>query len=1519
MTSAIDLTKVGKELGLSGMKLLDWIDQQQANEREQRAWQRLYDKERQEMDLRRIDEEREKLAAEADVLEKKMAMSQERTEERELERNRLDVDREQLVAQKELLQLQMDLKEKELEVQIQKAEIEAKARMETAKSKSKLPAFNPKTDQLDSYIKRFERHAIRRGWAKEDWAGELGALLKGEALDTYTWLPPSQAEDYDALKASLMTSFNLTEEGYEREFKYMLPKTAETFRNYLARLDHAFDSWITLSGIDKSYDELKALIVRQQLVSQCNSDLQVFIREKHPKSTDEALNLAERYREARRTTAQKLCRQPRTPGQTKFRYETSGDASTGYTQGKPGMLPTSQDSPAGKSGLSNQNQNNGSSRGMEQQKADRSCYNCGRKGHEKRDCRFPKIRQGGAGVMDMEPKDQDREADSDHEEVDTEPEEGPEVVSGSTCITLTPTTTTPCSDSMTETTCTTVTSSGQTSSLLEIIPAKVNGAVVPNALRDSGCNSVVVHHDLVQPDQYTGRTITCRMIDSSLIKGPEVRIYVECTYYTGYVTAMALKKPVYPLVLGNIPEIQHRLHLQGHQNERTEAAMAVQTRAQVVRDARNVRPLKVPLPAKVDVTPDKFRDLQKSDGTLRKNWDLGARNAQKQVKDATVSWNIDNGILYRHFKSPKIQNDRVFTQLVVPAKLRTAVMSCAHDSIFGGHLGTRKTANRIKSNFYWPGIEKDVKQYCRSCDICQRTTAKGWTPVVPLGKMPIIETPFERIAMDLVGPLPPTEGRKNQYILTVVDFATRYPEAVPLKNIDSETVAEALLGIYSRVGIPKEILTDQGSQFVSDVMKEVSKLLSIKQLATTPYHPMTNGLCERFNGTIKRMLKRVAAERPRDWDRYLVPLLFAFREVPQESLGFSPFELMYGWPVRGLMEVLSDLWVGNHNPEVRNTYQYVLELREKLQESCRVAHDNLKAARAKHKAYYDVKARNRLLKVGDKVLILLPTDTSKLLSQWKGPYEVTQKLSNLDYKVNVNGAEKVYHINLLKKYHERVPYTAATCVGVITEDTEGQESIKSVNTTQKEFVTDVDVNSELTETQQEEIWNILEEFQESFSDVPGRTQLLVHDIKITDPEPFRQKAYPVPFSLLPLVEAEVNKMLELGVIEYSDSPYCSPYIMVKKSDGSNRFCVDLRKLNSITVFDAEPMPDVEEIFVKLQGKKFFTEIDLASGYWQIPLTEGAKGLTAFSTAQGHFQFVVMPFGVQGGPSTFSRLMRRVLQGAEDTQNFLDNVIIATNTWEQHVRALAEVLGRLANARLHMRPTKCHVAYWRMRCLGFEVDGRFLYTQDEKIEVIVGAPAPTRKKQVRSFVGMVSFYSQFVPNFSDLTAPLTDLTRKGLPNQVRWTEVQQVAFDTLKKILTTKPILKLPNLAERFYLRTDASSRALGACLLQEVGGVKLPVAYASKKLKDAERKYSTVERECYAVVWGVSKFARYLYGTEFTLETDHCPLKALTCGKLSNARLLRWALSLQPYRFQIVPIKGRDNHIADYLSRMFND
>lgn len=397
---------------------------------------------------------------------------------------------------------------------------------------------------------------------------------------------------------------------------------------------------------------------------------------------------------------------------------------------------------------------------------------------------------------------------------------------------------------------------------------------------------------------------------------------------------------------------------------------------------------------------------------------------------------------------------------------------------------------------------------------------------------------------------------------------------------------------------------------------------------------------------------------------------------------------------------------------------------------------------------------------------------------------------------------------------------------------------------------------------------------------------------------------------------ETDNMLKMKVIEPSESAYSSPIVMVRKKDQSFRFCIDMRALNRITVFDAEPMPCIEDMFSKLSGNKYISRLDLSKGYWQVPLAEKSKPLTAFKTPKGLFQFRVMAFGLVSAPATFSRLMRKLLHGMESIDNFLDDIIVFTKTWKEHLQVLRELFMRLRRAKLTARPSKCSIGFRQLDCLGHVVGDDKLQPHPDKVKSIEEAPRPVTKRQVRSFLGLIGFYRKFVPNFSEVAAPLTDLTKKGQPNKVNWEAAQENAFCSLKRALVSSPILKLVDLSENFILQTDASESGLGAVLLQKEADLKMPVAYASRKLKLCEKRYSVIEKECLGIVWAVQKFSRYLYGKEFILETDHQPLVYLNRKAVANSRLMRWALILQPYRFRIEAIKGRDNVGADYLSRV---
>ena len=596
-----------------------------------------------------------------------------------------------------------------------------------------------------------------------------------------------------------------------------------------------------------------------------------------------------------------------------------------------------------------------------------------------------------------------------------------------------------------------------------------------------------------------------------------------------------------------------------------------------------------------------------------------------------------------------------------------------------------------------------------------------------------------------------------------------------------------------------------------------------------------------------------------------------------------------------------------------------MDLRERLESTCALAKAELQKSSERYRKYYNKKSKNRKLKPGDSVLILLPTDQNKLLMHWKGPFTVLDKVGEASYVVEVNGRRKSFHANLLKEYITRESPNVFAASVLSMSEAEEQEScfeIPQLQTSQTETAADVVINEALNEGQTNEVKCLLTKFTDVMSDVPGRTNVIECDIKVTTDEPIKTKPYPLPFATRETVQAEIQKMIQLGVVEPSNSPYSSPVVLVPKPDGSKRFCIDFRNLNKVTVYEAEPMQTQDDIFSKLSSDNYFSRVDLTKGYWQVPMACSAKEKTAFATPEGLWQFTTMPFGLVQGPAVFTKLMRRVFRDVPNVDNYLDDILVHTKTWEEHVKTIEVVLEKLRESGLTARPSKCAIGYTKLEFLGHTIEGGKLGPKQSTLDKIQGAERPKTKTQVRSFLGLTGYYRDYIPNYSAVAAPLTDLTRNGRPNKVEWGSAQEKAFKDLKGALVSPLLLRLPDVKKEFVLRTDASDVGIGAVLLQEHEGELFPVSYASRKLLPRERNYSVIERECLGLVWAVQKFYVYLYGKEFILQTDHEPLVYLNKAKLLNSRIMRWALVLQEYRFTLQSIKGKHNVGADYMSRM---
>ncbi len=425
---------------------------------------------------------------------------------------------------------------------------------------------------------------------------------------------------------------------------------------------------------------------------------------------------------------------------------------------------------------------------------------------------------------------------------------------------------------------------------------------------------------------------------------------------------------------------------------------------------------------------------------------------------------------------------------------------------------------------------------------------------------------------------------------------------------------------------------------MSRTIRELYELLGIKSIRTSVYHPQTDGLVERFNRTLKTMIRKFVHEDAKNWDKWLEPLLFAVREVPQASTGFSPFELLYGrqpagfwtsWGRLGRRDLrrvkmkFSMCWTWEQNSTLWGSSPWRICYRPRTS-----------------KAGYTIGGPDYAISRREiKCLCYSPPLAPNYSPSGKDRSRVTRQVGDLNYEVvrtDRSGARQIYHLNLLKKWNEVEPVMLATVVG--SEEDLGPEASPKVPS-----LTLAPGGDHLSPSQLTDVARLQREFADVFSPRPGRTNLIQHHIETEPGVVVRSRPYRLPEHKKKVVQSELEAMLEMGVIEESRSDWASPIVLVPKTDGSVRFCVDYRKVNAVSKFDAYPMPRVDELLDRLGTARFYSTLDLTKGYWQIPLSHLSKDKSAFTTPFGLHQFVTLPFGLFGAPATFQRLMDKILR------------------------------------------------------------------------------------------------------------------------------------------------------------------------------------------------------------------------------------------------------------------------------------
>ena len=1369
-------------------------------------------------------------------------------------------------------------------------------------------------------------------WPKDVWPLLLQCKLVGKAQEACAALSIEDSLKYEAVKSAILRAYELVPEAYRQRFRSMRKSASQTFVEFAREKGILFDRWC-LASKATDLGSLRELMLLEEFKNCVPERTVVYLNEQKVTTLQGAAVLAEEFALTHKSV---FVGKHETP----IHVNTSkhADSQSQRLKGAP-PSPTS----------------------------DRQCFYCHKTGHIIADCMAlrrkqqpPQAKQAkGVGLIKtVHPPDPTATLG-----MPEEPDEcfKPFIFDGFVSL---------------------------TGLVEDQRPVKI--------LRDTGGSQSFILSDLLPLSTETSckASTTVRGIGMGYIPAPLHRVHIRSKLISGFFSVAA--RHSFPIqgvdvIMGNdiakgkvlpSPEVVDVPDTSPDQDEVLEDhpdvfSVSVLTRSQACKqeeDANLADSMLAPILAEdklppvdppesappeqdtttptvilppLPVTRESLIEAQKADASLTKCF-----AAVTEVADGkgTPFLYVDNGMLMRKWVSRPMLRELgidedwgTVHQVVVPTVYRQDVLQLAHEHPWSGHLGITKTYDRILQHFFWPGLKADVAKFCKTCSVCQLTGKPNQVvPPVPLKPIPVVGEPFERVIVDCVGPLPKSKSG-NQFLLTLMCSATRFPEAIPLRKITAPVVTKALLKFFTTFGLPRVIQTDQGTNFQSKVFKQTLQSLGIDHIVSSPYHPQSQGALERWHQTLKAMMRRYCFETEKDWDDGLSFLLFAAREAKQESLGFSPAELVFGHSVRGPLKVLKERFLSARASPQTNVLDFVTQCRERLHHACSLAKEILSSSQGNMKRHYDRKAVERTFQPGDRVLVLLPSPSPALTAKFSGPYVVKKKVSDTDYIIHTPDRRRqtrLCHVNMLKLFHSRenaqsdqdpkdrqpeltTPVASVSLVSNLMDHADDglklREDLQQCGRLPNSAILDdLDTHlSYLPDQQKDDVQSLIRSYPALFGDVPSRTTVLEHDIDVGDASPIKQHAYRCPLPKRELMKKEVDYLLENSLAKPSHSSWSSPCLLSPKSDGSPRFCTDFRKVNAVTVPDSFPLPRMEDCVDSIGAATYITKLDLLKGYWQVPLTPRASEISAFVTPDHFLQYTVMAFGMRNAPATFQRLMNLVLRDIPNCNVYLDDVVVYSSCWADHITTLTTVFTCLAQASLTLNLAKCEFGKAVVTYLGKQVGRGQVRPVTAKVDAILSYPVPTTRRELRRFLGMAGYYRCFCRNFSVVVAPLTQLCSPNQP--FVWTSDCQHAFECAKSLLCSAPVLAAPDFTMPFKVEVDASATGAGAVLLQEgVDNISHPVSYFSVKFKRHQLNYSTIEKETLAMLLALQHFEVYVGSntSAVVVYTDHNPLVFLNRMYNHNQRLMRWALLVQEYSLDIRHKKGVDNVIADTLSRV---
>ncbi|UYV83674.1 hypothetical protein LAZ67_23002033, partial [Cordylochernes scorpioides] len=957
--------------------------------------------------------------------------------------------------------------------------------------------------------------------------------------------------------------------------------------------------------------------------------------------------------------------------------------------------------------------------------------------------------------------------------------------------------------------------------------------------------------------------------------------------------------------------------------------------------------------------------------------------------------------------------------LVVPEKKKREIMKEYHNHMSNGHLGVARTMYRIKSKYFWPSMLKDVSEFVKACHLCQSRKGSNQLPSGLLQPIPPANFPFERIGIDFVGPLPSTKNRKK-WIIVLPDYYTRYAETRAVSEATVKEVSKFLVeDIFLRHGAPQYLISDRGSQFTSNLMKEVMKTCKIKHCFTTSYHPQTNGLTERLNRTLINMLSMYVNTDQKNWDEILPFITHAYNTTIQETTGYSPFFLMFGREPTSLLDdrnISVDINKDDYD-------EYIKHHLDKINRTRKLVINNTIKTQERMKKNYDKKHMERSYEPGELVAVWTPIrkigKCEKLLRKYFGPYRILKKLSNVNYliepKDNPGQDPLIVHVSRIKPYFDRIDEVnheddcrnlrlfvtdkntglrflvdsgadisiippkdknrmpssdyklyAANGTEIVTYGTKvrnldiglrrqfqwpfviantnraiiGADFLNNfgliIDIKNKRLIDGItnlsirgviqsisDMGNISTLNSSSKVSAILTKYP-NLCRPPSDFVEAKHSVKHYIPtrgQPIHSKARRLDSQRLTFAKAEFQYMLNNGIIRPSNSPWASPLHLVSKKDESLRPCGDYRRLNAVTLPDRYPIPRLDDFHHILKDTRVYSKIDLCKAFYQIPIAEEDKPKTAIITPFGLFEFNVMSFGLRNATATFQRFMHEVLRNLDFAFVYLDDILVASKTEEEHYSHLETLFSRLNSYGLRINLSKSKFLVQEIDFLGYLITSHGVKPLPTKVKAILEYKKPKTVHELRIFLGMLNFYRTFLNNAAETQAILHEYLRgakKKDRSEIKWTKEAEVQFEKCKQALANTALLAYPDTELPISLCTDASDRAVGSVLQQLDNNNWKPIAFFSKKLNPAQCNYSTYDRELLAIYLSIKFFKHLLEAREFTILTDHKPLIYAFKQKNEKAspRQLRHLQYISQFSTDIKYIKGTDNIVADALSRV---